>query len=195
MKLRTLAFLAGVLFASALFGTVSFGQVSPEEELILEEEFIRSKTEHGLSHASGNRDDLGPVILGNPTQAVVDLRVGIHYSYNAAGNYSEFASLHHPSVRLTNTEGFAYVTDLATGQQIDAITPGQMTFTRMSVLPRHSFARMRAAWTSAAFAPAYGVEPGKSATACMVDTSTMLPRVFAAFIRSAASRASRIGPM
>ena len=126
MKLRTLACLAGVIFASALFTTVSFGQVSPEEELVLEEEFIRSKAEHGLSHASGNRDDLGPVILGNPTQAVVALRVGIYYSYTAAGAYSEFASLNHPSVRVSNTEGFAYVIDLATGQQIDVISPGQI---------------------------------------------------------------------
>lgn len=126
MKLRTLACLAGVIFASALFTTVSFGQISPDEELVLEEEFVRSKAEHGLSHASGNRDDLGPVILGNPTQAVVALRVGIHYSYSATGAYSEFASLNHPSVRLSNTEGFAYVIDQATGEQIDIISPGQV---------------------------------------------------------------------
>ena len=126
MKLRTLACLAGAIFSSVLFATISLGQVTPDEELILEEEFIRSKAEHGLSHASGNRDDLGPVILGNPTQAVVALRVGIYYSYTASGAYSEFASLNHPVVRLTNTEGYALVIDQATGQQIDVISPGQI---------------------------------------------------------------------
>lgn len=126
MKLRTTACLAALLFSLALFAIPSIGQVSPEEEMILEEEFIRLKAENGESHASGNRDDLGPVILGNPTQAVVALRVGIFYSYTTTGSYSEFSSLNHPTVRLTNTEGFAYVIDRSTGQQIDVISPGQI---------------------------------------------------------------------
>src|SRR6476620_533116 len=115
MKLRTLVCLLAVLFSSAMMSISALAQVSPEEEQVLEEEFSRSKAENGESHASGNRDDLGPVILGNPTQAVVAIRVGIYYSYTAAGAYSEFASLNHPSVRVSNTEGFAYIIDQSTG--------------------------------------------------------------------------------
>lgn len=124
MKLRTLACLLTAIFVSTMFGINAFGQ-DPEEQ-ILEEEFIRSRAEHGESHASGNRDDLGPVILGNPTQAVVALRIGIFYSYTTSGAYSEFSSLNHPLVRISNTEGFAYVIDRSTGAQIDVIAPGQI---------------------------------------------------------------------
>ena len=46
MKLRTFACLAAAIFASVLFATISLGQVTPEEEIMLEEEFIRSKAEH-----------------------------------------------------------------------------------------------------------------------------------------------------
>ena len=126
MKLRALVCLVGVLFASLIFSITILAQVSPEEEQVLEEEFIRSRAENGESHASGNRDDLGPVILGNPTQAVVAIRVGIYYSYTSTGAYSEFASLNHPLVRVSNTEGFAYVIDQSTGLQIDVISPGQI---------------------------------------------------------------------
>jgi stage II sporulation protein D len=126
MKLRAFVCLVGILFASMIFGMTALGQTTPEEEEVLTEEFIRSKAENGESHASGNRDDLGPVILGNPTQAVVAIRVGIYYSYTAAGAYSEFASLNHPLVRLSNTEGFVYVIDRSTGAQIDVISPGQI---------------------------------------------------------------------
>ncbi len=126
MKLRAFVCLVGVLFASLIFSITILAQVSPEEEQVLEEEFIRSRAENGESHASGNRDDLGPVILGNPTQAVVAIRVGIYYSYTSTGAYSEFASLNHPLVRVSNTEGFAYVIDQSTGLQIDVISPGQI---------------------------------------------------------------------
>ena len=126
MNLRTLVCLVAVLITSTVFSTTALAQLPVEEEQVLEEEFIRSRAEHGESHASGNRDDLGPVILGNPTQAVVAVRVGIHYSYNASNVYSEFFSLNHPVVRLTNTEGFAYVIDQSTGLQIDMIAPGQI---------------------------------------------------------------------
>jgi hypothetical protein len=126
MKLRTFVCLVGVLFASAMFAPTAFAQVTPEEEQVLEEEFIRSKAEHGESHASGNRDDLGPVILGNPTQAVVAIRVGLYYSFNASNVYSEFFSLNHPLVRVSNTAGYAYVIDQSTGLQIDFISPGQI---------------------------------------------------------------------
>jgi len=126
MKLRAFVCLFGVLFASLIFSITVLAQVSPEEEQVLEEEFIRSRAENGESHASGNRDDLGPVILGNPTQAVVAIRVGLYYSYTSTGAYSEFASLNHPLVRISNTEGYAYVIDQSTGEQIDVISPGQI---------------------------------------------------------------------
>lgn len=126
MKLRTLfSCLVASLFVSLMLGFTAFAQVSPEEEEVLTEEFIRSKAEHGESHASGNRDDLGPVILGNPTQAVVAIRVGLYYSFTGTGAFSEFFSLNHPSVRISNTEGFGYIIDQSTGLQIDFISPGQ----------------------------------------------------------------------
>lgn len=126
MKLHSLICLAVMAYSATSLATNSFGQtLSKEEALTLEQEFVRSKEDHGLSHASGHRKELGPVVLGNPSQSVFTLRVGVHYSYTAGGAYSEFASLNHPSVRITHTEGSAYVTNVATGQQIAAITPGQ----------------------------------------------------------------------
>ena len=53
------------------------GQARSEHEQ-LEEEYMRSRAENGESHASGARPDLGPVVLGNPTTAVVALRVGLY---------------------------------------------------------------------------------------------------------------------
>jgi peptidoglycan hydrolase-like amidase len=123
MKLRTFVLILGVSIASTIFNVGGLGQKSQNESLVLEEEFIRSKVIHGSSHASGGRTELGPVNLGNPSQVVTALRVGIHYSYNAAGAYSEFASLNHPMVRVGNTEGAVFIMDQATGQQIGAIMP------------------------------------------------------------------------
>ncbi len=99
---------------------------SRTEANILEEEFIRSRAEVGDSHASGNRLDLGPVILSNPVTSVIDIRVGIYYSYTSTGTYSEFASLNHPLVQLTNTDGNASVIDQATGTVIAVMQPGQI---------------------------------------------------------------------
>ena len=126
MKLRTFVWVIGLLLVSMMHGTSALAQVPPEEEQVLEEEFIRSKSENGESHASGNRDDLGPVILGNPTQAVVAIRVGIYYSFTATGAYSEFSTLHHPLVRLSNTEGDVKVIDQSTGEPIAIMQPGQI---------------------------------------------------------------------
>lgn len=127
MKLRTLAYLAGILLVSILLTESLPGQkMSKKEERMLEEEFVRSKAEVGLSHASGNRSELGPVVLGNPTQSIFTLRVGIHYSYTTSGSYSEFASLNHPAVQVANTEGTVHAIDLSTGQTIASITPGQI---------------------------------------------------------------------
>jgi peptidoglycan hydrolase-like amidase len=93
----------------------------------LEEQWIQMKAEQGDSHASGMRPELGPVGLGNPTQAVAVLRVGLCYSYTATGAFSEFTSLHHPFVDISNTAGDVHVIDRATGKQIIAVVPGMMT--------------------------------------------------------------------
>ena len=104
-------------------------QVTPDQqtdEQTIEDTWINLRAEEGDSHASGNRDDLGPVILGNPTTAVVAVRVGLYYSFTSTGAFSEFASLNHPFVQVSNTVGDVYVIDLATGNQIAVMSPGQI---------------------------------------------------------------------
>ncbi len=123
--------ISGVVLPIAIGALLSISAAAQEpppqtEEQRLEEEWIQTKLEHGESHASGMRPELGPVILGNPTQAVVVLRVGLYYSYTSTGLYSEFASLHHPSVDISNTAGDAHVLDSATGKQIVAVVPGMI---------------------------------------------------------------------
>jgi stage II sporulation protein D len=66
------------------------------------------------------------VILGNPTQAVVALRVGLHYSFTSSGAYSEFATLHHPFVQVSNTEGAVAVIDGTTGRHLAVMHPGEI---------------------------------------------------------------------
>ncbi|HXH06310.1 MAG TPA: SpoIID/LytB domain-containing protein [Vicinamibacterales bacterium] len=106
------------------------GQVDPQprdpEEIELEERWIASLVENGFSHASGGRPELGPVILGNPTQAVVVLRVGLFYpAFSPTGAVtSEFSTLHHPSVTLSNTAGVAHVLDRSDGTLISVMQPG-----------------------------------------------------------------------
>ena len=102
------------------------------EQEQLEEEFIRSRAENGESHASGARPELGPVILGNPTTAVVALRVGLHTTtFNTSGGVAtEFSSLHHTVVDLTNTDGDVKVTDRSTGKEITVMTPGSLVRVR-----------------------------------------------------------------
>lgn len=94
----------------------------------LEEEFIQSKIANGESHASGARPELGPIVLGNPTTAVVALRVGLHASsFNAGGGLvTEFASLHHTAVELSNTAGSVKVTDRSDGKAILAMAAGSV---------------------------------------------------------------------
>src|ERR1041385_4924082 len=75
-----------------------------------------------------------------------------------------------------------------------AVIPGLTTFTRMLDGPRHSFARMRAAWINAALGAAYDVEFGNSATACIVAVNTMAPPAPDACLRPAGARAKRMGP-
>jgi stage II sporulation protein D len=94
----------------------------------LEEEYIRTRIENGQSHASGARPELGPVVLGNPTTAVVALRVGLHTTtFNASGGVvTEFSSLHHTFVELTNTDGDVKVIDRSNGKEICVMTPASL---------------------------------------------------------------------
>ena len=123
-------------FAALFFASATFAQEPPpapaaapqSEQEQLEEEFMRSKAENGESHASGARPELGPVVLGNPTTASVPIRVGLNAStFTSAGALAtEFASLHHLFVALTNTDGDVKVIDRATGKEIAVMTPGSL---------------------------------------------------------------------
>jgi peptidoglycan hydrolase-like amidase len=94
-------------------------------ELELEEEHIRSRNEHGDSHASGMRPELGNVILGNPTEAHTLIRVGLSYSFTATGAFSEFATRHHPFAEISHTAGTVHLLDGGSGRQvIDLDVPG-----------------------------------------------------------------------
>ena len=93
-----------------------------------EEEWIQMKAGQGDSHASGMRPELGPVILGNPTQSVVVLRVGLYASSftSTGGLATEYYSLNHTFADISNTVGDVHVLDESTGKQIVAITAGQI---------------------------------------------------------------------
>lgn len=88
----------------------------------LEEEYIRTRSEQGESHASGARPELGPVIRGNPTSAVRILRVGLYANVGA----TEFGTLHHTTVDITNTDGDVKVIDQSTGKEILVMTAGSL---------------------------------------------------------------------
>ena len=88
----------------------------------LEAAHIRTREEQGESHASGARPELGPVVRGNPTEAVKMLRVGL---YRTVGT-TEFSSLHHPFVELTHTAGDIKVIDRATGKAITEMAVGSL---------------------------------------------------------------------
>src|SRR5439155_7741802 len=79
----------GVALAGLTFGPVAADRAWPQEpgpdDAQAQEAWSRILEEQGPSHASGQRPELGPVILGNPTEAVVVIRVGLYYSYTATG--------------------------------------------------------------------------------------------------------------
>jgi len=116
------------------FGVISIAaQIEPAEDVAIEQESLRQKSENGESHASGARDDLGPVILGNPTTAAVAIRVGLSYSFTAAGSYSEFTSRHHPFAEISHTAGIVYLIDRSTRQEIAVLdVPGTKVYVTRS---------------------------------------------------------------
>ena len=99
----------------------------PTEDEMLEEEFIRSKAENGESHASGARDDLGPVIIGNPTTADKVIGVGLSTTtFNANGTVATEISTnrHFTFAEISHTVGLVYLKDRASGTVINLDVPG-----------------------------------------------------------------------
>ena len=98
------------------------------EQEQLEQDYIRTRLENGESHASGARPELGPVILGNPTTAVVVLRVGLYAPTltPTGGIITEFATLNHAFVEMTNTDGDVKVIDRSTGKEVTVMPAGSL---------------------------------------------------------------------
>lgn len=126
---RSFAVIIIAACALAAPATLCAQEIAPQtqsSEQELEDQFIQMRSEIGDSHASGMRPELGPVILGNPTQAVVVLRVGLLYSYTPTGTFSEFASFSHPYADVSNTVGDVHVIDESTGKQIMSVSAGMI---------------------------------------------------------------------
>jgi len=100
----------------------------------IEEDFINSRTALGESHASGARSELGPVILGNPTEAHTVIRVGLSFTtFTSTGAVAtEMSGRHFAQAQISHTAGTVRLIDESTGKQIVALdTPGTIvTFTR-----------------------------------------------------------------
>ena len=117
------AVVCGIAAAVQITGQVPAAQNTPAaEHQQLEEEYIRTRTAQGESHASGGRPELGPVILGNPTSAVNILRVGLFANVGT----TEFGTLHHTAVELTNTDGDVKLIDTSTGKEIGVMGVGSL---------------------------------------------------------------------
>jgi len=118
MKLNRLVFpilllcLAGPIFAQ-----------EQSDDQALEEQFINQRAELGESHASGGREDLGPVILGNPTEANTTIRVGLSFSTlnSSGGIVNEFATRHFSLVQISHTAGTVHLIDESTGKLVAAL--------------------------------------------------------------------------
>jgi SpoIID/LytB domain protein len=117
--------LAAPLLAGLLVALSAFPAIAEQNDPIIAG-WQAHQDEHGPSHASGGRPELGPHLIGNPTTAVHTLRVGLRYSYTATGARSEWASFSHPLVELTGTVGAFHIIDKATGKQIAAGEPGDI---------------------------------------------------------------------
>lgn len=131
MKLHTLLCLNVAVFLLTAFSAVAQVTDVPAQQAddqAIEDAWIQSRSEVGDSHASGNRDDLGPVILGNPTQAVVTIRVGLYANTftSTGGLNNEFSTLHHQFVQISNTEGAVAIIDRSTGDRVATMQPGEI---------------------------------------------------------------------
>ncbi len=127
-KMRT--FLCLFLLLFALCSTQTSAQIAgkSEQDMAIEDQFIRLKSEQGLSHASGNRPDLGQVVLGNPSQTVITIRVGLYANtFNGTGGMAtEFSTLHHQTVQISNTVADVTITDRSTGNPVAVMQAGEI---------------------------------------------------------------------
>lgn len=80
------------------------------------------------SHASGGRPEFGPQIVGNPTDVVTVLRVGLwSTTFNANGTVAtEMLGHDHADASVTASVGDFHVVDLSTGKQVIAAAAGQV---------------------------------------------------------------------
>lgn len=102
--------------------------VKSDQNQAIEDQFIRLKSEQGESHASGSREDLGQVILGNPSQSVITVRVGLYANtFNTTGGMAtEFSTLHHQAVQISNTVADVTITDRSTGNPVAVMQVGEI---------------------------------------------------------------------
>ena len=80
------------------------------------------------SHASGGRPEFGPQMVGNPTDVVTVLRVGLRsttFNPTTGAVATEMASHDHADARVTASVGDFHVIDLSTEHQIVAPAAGQ----------------------------------------------------------------------
>lgn len=120
-----------ILCFFAVFPIVIVAQVKTDisaNEQAIEERFISVKNELGESHASGAREDLGPVVLGNPSESVITVRVGIYANtFNGTGGIAtEFSTLHHQTVQISNTIGAVGILDRSTGSVLATMQTGEI---------------------------------------------------------------------
>src|SRR5687768_7865500 len=135
MKRSALFFIAALLLVVLPVFAQAPDEVESLEQLLLEEEHIRTRNENGESHASGMRPELGPVMLGNPREAHTLIRVGISQSTGTTvATLNEFLTRHHTFAEITHTAGTVHMIDESTGRQIVAIDIPRtiMRFTRDS---------------------------------------------------------------
>lgn len=94
----------------------------------IEDQFFKLRAETGESHASGSRKDLGPVMLGTPLVAAVHVRVGLFQNtFNGTGVIgTEFSTLQHQTVSVSNTVGDANIIDITNGGVLATMTAGQI---------------------------------------------------------------------
>jgi stage II sporulation protein D len=135
MKRSALFFIAALLLVVHPVFAQTPDEVESLEQLLLEEEHIRTRNENGDSHASGMRPELGPVMLGNPREAHTLIRVGISQSTGTTvATLNEFLTRHHTFAEISHTAGTVHMIDESTGKQIVAIDIPRtiMRFTRDS---------------------------------------------------------------
>ena len=126
MARRTVSLAAALLFSLAISSAPAAAEppVAGDESVVACEQVF---VEACPSHASGGRPELGPQVVGNPTDAVAVLRVGLRATtFKANGDVAvEQAGHDHANAGVTGTAGDFHVIDLATAKQIVAPSAGQ----------------------------------------------------------------------